>query len=141
MHLQREPVFDLANQVFKQVLDDFDWRPNMPDDVSRQIFFRRDNLWRHALSVLVVPLINDYYPSWQLVAQEWMGHSAHALSRSIHERMLLLEYLYDHNEQLVAWVRHDMLREYWFTEEFMEDPYKTEDYTEELQTLAEQRRI
>ena len=70
-----------------------------------------------------------------------MGHSAHALSRSIHERMLLLEYLYDHNEQLVAWVRHDLLREYWFTEEFMEDPYRTKDYIEELQTLAQQRRI
>ena len=79
-------------------------------------FFRTDNLWRLQIQS-TCEQVQEYYDSvWTLAGRPLLRPAA-ALSRSIHEASIRLEYLNHHESELADWWKWQITRDYFFCDD------------------------
>ncbi|MDE2844886.1 MAG: hypothetical protein OXN21_16135 [Chloroflexota bacterium] len=135
-----DQAVSLSKRILEQTIACAYYYEEMPEEsILRQRFFQKDNLWKFAIGCIVLPIINDYYPSLQQLIEEQRMFSAQALARIIHERFILFEFLTDSDDRLLPWVKAEMCREYWFVKDIVERDIqgrKDERATSEMRLLA-----
>ena len=82
-----------------------------PGFTYREEFFAPSYLWKMEIESTCEQVI-QYYRSTRLLIDEGLGRPAAALSRSIHECLIRLDYLSDHPEELLDWFRWQLSRDY-----------------------------